>query len=91
MNVDLDRNKFPTQYIPNIKNFCKNIILFIDFYKKQIDYHNQTSLEILTKEISLILPNFSKDKKEKRSIISSLLTRFIGLAYNGISSYLHNK
>ena len=38
LNVDLSRNKFPTQYIPNIKNFCKKIIPFIDFYKKQIDY-----------------------------------------------------
>ena len=42
-------------------------------------------------EISLILPNFSKDRKEKRGIITSLVTGFIGLAYEGISSYLHNK
>ena len=42
-------------------------------------------------EISLILPNFPKDKKEKNSIIPSLLTGFIGLAYEGISNYLHNK
>ena len=43
------------------------------------------------KEISLVLPNFPKDRKEKRSIIASLVTSFIGLAYEGISSYLHNK
>ena len=40
LNVDLSRNKFPTQYIPNIKNFCKKIVPFIYFYKKQIDYYN---------------------------------------------------
>ena len=31
-------------------------------------------------EISLIIPNFPKDA-EKRSIIASLITGFIGLAY----------
>ena len=28
---------------------------------------------------------------ENRGIITSLVTGFIGLAYEGISSYLHNK
>ena len=42
-------------------------------------------------EISLILPNFPKAQEEKRSIIALLVTCFIGLAYEGISSYLHNK
>ena len=39
--------------------------------------------------MSLILPNFPKARKEKRSIVASLITGFIGLAYEGISSYLH--
>ena len=43
------------------------------------------------KEISWRLPNFPKERKEKRSIISSLLTSFLGLAYKRISSYLHSK
>ena len=91
LDVDINRSKFLTQYLPNIKNFCKKIVPFIYFYKKQIDYCNQTAHEILTKEISLVLPIFSKDRKEKRSIISSLVTSFTGLAYEGISSYLHNR
>ena len=78
------------QYIPNIKNFCKKIVSFIKFYKKQIDYDNQTVHNILRKEI-LILPNFQKDRKEKRSIITSLVTGFIAFIYEGISSYLHNR
>ena len=32
----------------------------------------------------LILPNFPKNRKEKRGIITSLVTGFIGLAYEGI-------
>ena len=39
-------------------------------------------------EISLILANFPKDRKEKRSIIASLVTGFTGLAYEGISVYI---
>ena len=65
-------------------------MIFIIFTRK-IDYYNQTAHEILTKEIFLILPNFLKDKKEKRRIISSLVTSFISLAYESISSYPHNK
>ena len=41
--------------------------------------------------ISLISPNFPKAKQEKRSIIASLILDFIGLAYEGISSFLHNR
>ena len=48
------------------------------------------SHEVLN-EISLILPNFPKTRKEKRGIITSLITGFIGLTYEDISSYLHNR
>ena len=34
LNVDLSRNKFPTHSIPNIKNYCKKTVPFVDFYKK---------------------------------------------------------
>ena len=44
---------------------------------------------ILTNEISLILPQYSKVRKEKRGIITSLITSFIGLAYQSISSFLN--
>ena len=150
LDADINRSKFLTQYIPNIRNFCKKIVPFIYFYKEQIGYctlnsiynevtfneksvitkenlcakyfpfaykyialnekppitkenlHifffitgrvecNQTAHEILTKEISLILPTFPKDRKEKRGIISSLVTSFISLAHEAVSSYLHNK
>ena len=64
---------------------------FVDFYKKQIDYYTKTVHDVLTKDISLILPNFPKNRKEKRGIITSLGTGFIGLVYKGMSSYLHNK
>ena len=58
---------------------------------KQINYYNEIAHDILTKEICLILPNFPKNRKEKRGINASLVTCFIRLAYEGISSYLHNR
>ena len=51
LDVDINRSKFPTQYLPNTKNFCTKIVPFISFYKKQIGYYNQTAHGILTKEI----------------------------------------
>ena len=42
-------------------------------------------------EISLILTNLPKDRKEKKGIVTLLITGFIGLEYEGISSFLHNR
>ena len=38
-----------------------------------------------------ILPTFSKQERQKRYIITSLITGFIGLAYKDMSSFLHYK
>ena len=54
-NSDTNRNKYPYDYIPTLKAYCKKTVLFVDFYKKQIEYYNHTTYEILTKEISLVL------------------------------------
>ena len=43
LNVDLKMHRYPMQYLPNIKNFCKKIVPFIGFYKTQIDYYNKNS------------------------------------------------
>ena len=40
LDIDINRSKFLTQYIPNIRNFCKKILPFIYFYNEQIDYYN---------------------------------------------------
>ena len=42
-------------------------------------------------EISLILSNFPKTRKEKRVIITSLKTGFIASVHKGISSCLHSQ
>ena len=68
----------------------------MEFYKQQIAYYNQTAYNILANEINLILSKFPVDKRQKSgAIIASLLegiaSSLIGLAYEGISSFLHHK
>ena len=53
--------------------------------------------DILEKYIGLILPKFENKEKnvhpkcQKRQIISALISRFIALAFEGISSFLQHK
>ena len=37
------------------------------------------------------MPTFTKQDRHKRGVITSLITGFIGLAYEGISSFLHHR
>ena len=37
------------------------------------------------------MPTFSKKERQKRGILTSIITGFIGLPYEGISSFLHYK
>ena len=77
--------------IKEVKCYCVKIVPHINYYRKQIAYYNQMANDILTNEIALILPTFPKQDIKKRGIITSLITGFIGLAYEGISSFLHHK
>ena len=53
---------------------CLNIIPYMEFYKQQIAYYNETTYNILAKEIALILPKFPENKRQKRgTIIASVL------------------
>ena len=61
---------------PNIKNFCTKIVPFVDFYKKQIDYYNKTSYDILPKEMPLILPIFPNKQKRKERYSNLTRNRF---------------
>ena len=77
--------------IKEVKCYCVKIAPYIKYYRKQIAYYNQMATDILTNELALILPTFTKQDRQKRGIITSLVTGFIGLAYEGISSFLHHK
>ena len=57
----------------------------------QIKAHNSTTHHILQNEVDLILPKFYEGQKGKRGIFSTIISGFIGFAFEGISSFLHHK
>ena len=63
----------------------------------QVDYYEKTVYDILENDIELILPRFEDREKnvnqrcQKRQIISALISGFIVLAFEGISSFLQHK
>ena len=86
LNLGKDEDSFSSSYLPKLLAYCEKIVPYVNFYKKEITCYNYTAYEILNNEIGLILPTFPKDKKYKRIIIGSLISGFIGLAYEGIST-----
>ena len=59
------------------------------YYSKLIQSYNETAHNILENEIRLLLPQVPK--RQKCGIITTLVSSFIGLAYEGISSFLQQK
>ena len=73
----------------DLMTFCKKIEPFVLYYKRLIQSYNNTAYDILEDEINFILPQIPR--KQKCGIITMLVSSFIGLAYEGISSFLHHK
>ena len=70
----------------------RRIAPYVKFYKQQIDYYNQTAYELLQNEIGLILPNLTNRKKRfLTTLVGTIATKVVGLAFEGISSFLHHK
>ena len=55
-------------------------------YKMQIKSHNLTAHKIFKNEVGLILPKFHTEHRNKRGIFGAIISGFIGLAFEGISS-----
>ena len=55
-----------------MKNYCVKIAPYVYYYKKQIDYYNQTAYEIKTNELALILPTFSKQERQREILLHLL-------------------
>ena len=82
------KTDYPSNHIPNLTVYCKTIVPYVDLYKKQVAHYNKTAYKIMKDEIDLILPTFLEGKRSKKGIITSLITDFMGFAYEGISSLL---
>ena len=68
---------------------CKKIEPFVLYYRRLIKSYNNTAHNIMENEINLILPQIPR--KQKCGIITTLVSSYIGLAYEGIFSFLHHK
>ena len=83
------QNTESRKYMLELKAFCNKIKPFVTYYKRLINSYNNTVHNILEKEIKLLLPQVKR--KQKCGIITTLVSGFIGLAYECISSFLQHK
>ena len=90
-DIDDQNNEQIRQNIKDLLLNCAKLRPYMAFYKMQIKARNATAHHILKNELDLILPKFYEGQKSKRRIFSTLISGFIGLAFEGISSFLHHK
>ena len=88
-------NTSNTNYV-KLLNYCMKIAPYIQLYQRQIQYYNRTAYDTLANDIDKILPKFPTGKRQRggailASVLGSVASSVIGLAYEGISSFLHHK
>ena len=84
-----------TNYAKLLK-YCMKITSYAQLYQKQVQYYNHTAYDKLTNDIRKILPKYLADCRHKRgailsSVLGGIASSIIGLAYEGISSFLLHK
>ena len=73
---------------------CQRIVPYVRLYQKQVQYYNQTAYNILQNKINLILSTLNEPNRKKRllsAVLGTVASKIIGLAFEGISSFLHHK
>ena len=83
MEKEYTPNMDSRKYMLQLRAYCNKVKPFV------INSYNNTAHNILEKEIILLLPQVGK--RQKHEIITTLVSSFIGLAYEGISSFLQHK
>ena len=89
MKKEYAPNTDSRKYLLQLKTYCNKIKPFVSYYSKLIQSCSKTVHNILENEIRLLLPQVSK--RQRHGIITTLVSSFIGLAYEGISSFLQQK
>ena len=85
MKKEYTPNTDSRKYLTELKTYCNKVKPIVYYYIKLIHSYNKTTHNILQNEIRLLLPQVSR---QKLGIITTLVSSFIGLAYEGISSFL---
>ena len=88
MKKEYAPNTDSIKYLTELRTYCKKIKPFVSYYSKLIDSYNKTAHNILQNEIRLLLPQVSG---QKHGIITTLVSRFIGLAFEVSPSFLNVK
>ena len=89
-HLTISKKSYLLRYIKH----CRRIAPYVKFYKQQVEYYNWRVYNILQNEIGLMLPTFDNNNKKKRfitTILGTIASKVIGLAFEGISSFLHHK
>ena len=88
MNRNYAPNMDSSKYLYELQMYCNKIKPLVSYCSKLISSYNTTVHNILVNEIRPLLPQISK---QKHGLITTLVSGFIGLAYEGISSFLQKK
>ena len=83
------QNTESRKYMLELKAFFNKVKPFVTYYDTLINSYNNTAHNILEKEIKLLLPQVKR--KPKCGIITTLVSSFTGLAYEGTSGFLQHK
>ena len=90
-HLNISKKSYLLRYIKH----CRRIAPYVKFYKQQVEYYNQTTYNILQNEIGLIHPTLDRNNSGKKrfmaTILETITSKVIGLAFEGISSFLHHK
>ena len=89
MKKEYGPNTDSRKYLLELKTYCNKKKPFVTYYSKLIQSYNKTAHNIIENEIRLLLPQVSN--RQKCGIITTLASSFIGLACEGISSFLQQK
>ena len=88
MNKEYAPKTDSAKYLTELKTYCGKIKPFVSHYTNLIKLYNTTIYNILENEIKPLLPQLSR---QKCGIITTLVSGFIGLAYEEVSSFLQQK
>ena len=88
MNEEYTPNMDSNKYLQELKTYLNKLKPFISYYSKLIDSYINTVHDLLENKIKPLLPN---EPRQKCGVITTLISGFIGLAYEGIYSFLQRK
>ena len=73
---------------------CQRIVPYVRLYQNRYNIIITQLINILQNEINLILPTFTESNRKKRflsAVLRTVASKIVGLAFEGISSFLHHK